>query len=217
MALQSACTRTPRLLRLLSTTAPRLPGTEKRYVRIAGPAAHASQLDISLFLNQHSSSPAPHTLQQGQSDIYQNHSVWVFDAGSQPDAEKVASRISGRSLGLKLIRAAAVDQRIVDGLLAVPEAGIQRKATLRKRLNIIAPVGDQRGRALLATNLPYLLQPRLLWAFFGGYDVVDVRHLRKSGVACVVFTTNEEAERALRERSNFALQGKNVISLKMHE
>lgn len=120
-------------------------------------------------------------------------------------------------MGLKLIRAMPVDQKLVDGLIGVPKGGDARRTTLRKRLNIIAPKPEERGRSLLATNLPRGLQPRYLWSFFATYDVEDVRLLRKSCVACISFTTQREAERALRERANFSLHGQDIICLKMHE
>lgn len=192
--------------------------SEKHYVRIAGPSYYASRADISLFLTENKTSmPSAQGLHQGQSDIFQNHSVWIYDAGTQSEAEDVASRISGKSLGLKLIRAVPVDQRIVDHLTEPPEKGATRGASLRKKLNIIAPRGEERGRTLLVSNLPHLLQPRMLWGFFAAYEVENVRHLRRSGVACVIFMSDTEAERALRERANFALAGGHVVSLKMHD
>lgn len=205
------------------------PGTEKRYVRIAGPASYATRTDLELFLSSHGVSPdAPpgrpelvNGLVQGQSDVFQNQSVWIYDAGSAAAAEDVASRISGRVAGLKLVRAAPVDQRLVEEMLAVPEqANNQRRGrtSLRKRMNVIKPEPDERGRALLATNLPYNLSPRFLWGFFASYELVAVRHLRKSGVACLVFSTVEEAYRGMRERANLPIQGnKQQISLKLHQ
>lgn len=192
--------------------------SEKRYVRIAGPAAYATRRDVTNFLKQHDTSPRLSTsLVQGQSDIFQNHSVWLFDAGDQKTATTISSRISGRILGLKLVRAVPVDDRIFSNMVSAPSRGDNRRNTLRRRLNIIAPKQGERGRVLLVTNLPHLLQPRLLWSFFASYDVTDVRHLRRSGVACVVFTTEREAARALRERSNFSLQGQQTVMLKIHE
>ena len=222
MALSKAFGRLPPLrssaIRLLQTESRQLPPSDKHYVRIAGPSSYANRADVALFLSQNLTTlPESPILQQGQSDIYQNHSIWIYDAGSQAEAEKTASQISGKSLGLKLIRAAPVDQRIVDHLTDPPTKGSFQKASLRKKLNIIAPQGDERGRTLLVSNLPHLLQPRMLWGFFASYEVSAVRHLRRSGVACVIFRTQGEAERALRERANFALSGGHVVNLKMHD
>ncbi|PXF48753.1 hypothetical protein BWQ96_01605 [Gracilariopsis chorda] len=203
---------------LTNDAAPRI-GASKHYVRIAGPASYASRCDVLNFLQEQSALPStsPSVLVQGQADIYQNHSVWLYDAGSQDTAEQVASKISGKVMGLKLIRAAAVDKKIADSMLDPPERGARTRTTLRRRLNLISPSPDERGRSLLATSLPPLLKPRHLWSFFASYDVVDVRLLRKSGVSCIVFTTEAEAERALRERSNISLHGMQTISLKMHD
>ncbi|KAI0560074.1 RNA recognition motif [Gracilaria domingensis] len=191
----------------------------KQYVRIAGPSCYASSSDIVNFLNEQSIhvNKSVGSLVQGQSDIYQNHSVWVYNADNQANAEQIVSKISGKVLGLKLIRAAAIDQKIVNSMLNVQERPGSGRVTLRKRLNLIAPAPDERGRTLLASNLPHLLQPRHLWSFFSNYEVVDVKHLRRSGVACVIFSSQKEAERALRERANLHLHGKQIVYLKMHQ
>lgn len=195
---------------------------EKRYVRIAGPSSYASKEDIAYFLGQHDI-PIPDgrkSIVQGQSDIFQNHSVWVMETQSQREASDIASKISGRVLGLKLIRAAAVDQKLYDGLVAPAESQGSDKTkhtSLRKRMAVIAPHKNERGRALLAKNLAHGLYPRALWSFFSAYDVVDVRHLRRSGVACIIFETEQEACRALRERKNVPLQRQYPLALKMHE
>lgn len=134
---------------------------------------------------------------------------------SQEDAVDLASRVSGRVLGLKLTRAAAVDQKLYDGLMATPPPS--RASSLRKRLTIIGPKREERGRTLLVRQLQPNISSRAIWAFFGAYDIVDVRYLRRSGVACVVFQSEEEASRALRERKNIPIQRQFSISLKMHE
>lgn len=200
------------------------PGTEKRFVRIAGASSYATRHDLELFLESHDverpPSPSPHDLVQGQSDIFQNQAIWIFDAGNAEAASAVAGRISGRVAGMKLVRAAAVDQRVVDDLLAVPgrtRTGAS-KPSLRKRMNVIQPMTEERGRALLVTNLPFSLPARFLWSFFAAYEIVAIRHLRKSGVASVIFATEEEAARALRERANLPIQNsKSLIGLKAHD
>lgn len=119
--------------------------------------------------------------------------------------------------GMKLVRAAPVDKRVVDDLMSVPEPG-RGKPSLRRRMNAIKPLVEERGRALLVTNLPFSLPARFLWSFFASYEVVVIRHLRRSGVASVVFVNESEACRALRERSNLPIQGSKMqIGLKMHE
>lgn len=219
-----------------TTTVPTQTQSEKRYVRIAGPASYASSDDLRLFLGQNgvqlpnfSSSSSECSseehvtapmLVQGQSDVYQNHSVWLYDAGDETRARQIASQISGKVIGLKLIRASPIDQKIVTNMVSPPTTTVRsgrQRTTLRRRMNVIAPTQDEKGRALLATNLPYNLHPRLLWSFFTAYDVLDIRVLRKSGVACIVFENQNEAYRALRERSNLMIQNKNIIGLKMHE
>lgn len=195
------------------------PEKEKRYIRIAGPSSYATEQDLTLFLKNHDVAlpKSQASIVQGQSDVFQNHSIWLVEAGSQNEAVDVASLISGRVLGLKLIRAAAVDKKMYDNMVAVPGPEQKgRNTSLRKRMNIIAPTPQERGRALLARNLAFQLHPRVLWSFFGAYDVVDVKHLRRSGVACIVFESKEEAHRALRERNNMVLQGQQSIALKLH-
>lgn len=208
--------------------------SDKRYVRIAGPASYASTDDIRLFLGQNgvqlpkissssmssSEEKVAPMLVQGQADVYQNHSVWLYDAGDAEHARQIASQISGKVVGLKLIRASPIDDKIVRNMITPPATTVRsgrQKTTLRRRMNVIAPSQDEKGRALLATNLPYNMHPRVLWSFFTAYDVLDVRVLRKSGVACIIFESENEAYRALRERSNLMIQNKNVIGLKMHE
>lgn len=205
------------------------PGTEKRFVRIAGPSSYATKTDLELFLASQGVKPETptdspemvHGLVQGQSDVFQNQSIWIYDAGSAAAAADVASRVTGRIAGLKLVRAAPVDLRIVEEMLAVPTAGSSAKkarTSLRKRMNVIRPKPDERGRALLATNLPFNMSPRMLWGFFASYELVSIRHLRKSGVACLVFSTVEEAYRGMRERANLPIQGnKQHIALKLHQ
>lgn len=228
MALHNSMTRMTQIARSVpstmirqfaSTPAPALtPEREKRFVRIAGPSSYASKEDVTYFLQQHGIplNQGPKSIVQGQSDVFQNHSIWVLETESQNVATDIASRISGRVLGLKLIRAAPVDQKLYDGLLGPGEQRV-RSTSLRKRMSVIAPTREERGRALLARNLQSQLHPRALWSFFSAYDVVDVRHLRRSGVACIVFKTEEEANRALRERNNISLQHQQTIVLKIHE
>lgn len=188
----------------------------KRYVRLAGPASYSSRDDILNFLQEQGIEPPPKTsVVQGQSDVLQNHSIWMIETGSQEDAMNIASRVSGRVLGLKLIRAAAVDQKLYDSLMSTSAAS--RASSLRKRLTIIGPKREERGRTLLVRQLQPSVSSRAIWAFFGSYDVVDVRYLRRSGVACVVFQSEDEASRALRERKNTPIQRQFNVSLKMHE
>lgn len=203
----------------VSTPAPTtLPDREKRFLRIAGPSSYASKDDIVHFLDNYGIplQSGKKNIVQGQSDIFQNHSIWVLETDSQKEAVDYASRISGRILGMKLIRAAAVDQKLYQSLIGNSEQKT-RSTSLRKRMHIIAPSPDERGRVLLARNLPYQLYPRALWTFFSAYDVVDVRHLRRSGVACIVFKTEEEACRALREKQNVPINRQNPMALKIHE
>lgn len=209
-----------------STTNPKGPGTEKRFVRIAGPSSHATRTDLEYFLSKHgidSCSTTPQgsrisNLVQGQADIFQNQSIWIYDAGSSDAAANAAALLSGRVAGMKLVRAAAVDERLVDEMLATPQQAKGRRMTLRRRMNIIKPDEHERGRTLLATNLPNNMAPRFLWSFFASYDVVDIRHLRRSGVACIVFDSASEAFRAMRERTNLPIQGnKQQVVLRLHE
>lgn len=228
MSLFASINRVSHLARRLPTTTARyLGGTpapatsiekEKRYVRIAGPASYSSKEDVALFLTEHGV-PLQHgkaSLVQGQSDIFQNHSIWMMETATQQDAVDVAARVTGRVLGLKLIRAAAVDQKLYDNLMSMPEQK-SKTTSLRKRMSVIAPTVDERGRAILVRNIPFHLPVRALWSFFAAYDVLGVRHLRRSGVACVVFASEDEAWRALRERKNVRLQRQFAIALKMHE
>lgn len=196
----------------------------KTYVRIAGPASYATRTDIHQFLNSHHVNPPslhpttslPHyDLVQGSFDVFQNQSIWLLATPSESVARSIVHKISGRVAGLKLIRAAAIDQRLVDDMMGTSN---RSRRNLRRRMNVIAPTEEERGRALLATNLPYGLAPRFLWGFFASYEVEAIRHLRKSGVACVVFKDENEACRALRERSNLPVQGnKQCLSLRMHQ
>lgn len=188
----------------------------KRYVRLAGPASYSTRDDVINFLQEQGvESPPKFSVVQGQSDVFQNHSIWMIETDSQEDAVEMASRISGRVLGLKLVRAAAVDQKLYDSLMTTPTN--LRTSSLRKRLTIIGPKREERGRTLLVRQLHPNVTSRAIWAFFGSYDVIDVRYLRKSGVACVVFQSEEEAFRALRERKNVPIQRQFNVSLKMHE
>lgn len=218
----------PSLSRPLSTTTATSarPAADRRYVRIAGPSSYATRNDLEDFLRQHgvqpqtptSVAPATHDLVQGQADVFQNQAVWIYDAGTPAAAADIAGRISGRIAGMKLIRAAAVDQRVVDEMTAVPDAGAKSRPSLRKRMNAIKPGPEERGRSLLVTNLPFTMPARFLWSFFASYEIIKIKHLRRGGVASVVFSTEEEAYRAMRERSNLPIQNsKTQVSLKMHE
>lgn len=184
-------------------------------------------MDLEFFLTSHGIAPTSiaddgtpiHRLVQGQSDVFQNQSIWIYDAGSATAAGDAAARLSGRVAGLKLVRAAAIDNRLVEDMLAAPEQGRNnRRLSLRRRMNVIQPLPEERGRALLATNLPFNLATRFLWSFFASYEIETVRHLRRSGVACVVFMNEAEAFRAIRERSNLPIQGnRQHIMLKFHD
>lgn len=201
---------------------------EKRFVRIAGPASYASPADIDCFLSENGFDAAKYAdeeavavnkstyprLTQGKADVFQNHSIWIVDAGSEEEAERITSSISGKVAGLKLVRAAAVDARLVEDFLGA--SAKKGHHNLRKRMSIIAPKADEHGRCLLATQLPHNLPPRHLWSFFGAYDVEAVRLLRKSCVACIVFSTSQEAERALRERANLSIHSRGKVTLTMH-
>jgi hypothetical protein len=166
-------------------------------------------------------------LAQGQSDLFMNHSVWVFDAGSRAAAADAVEKLSGKVCGLKLVRAAAVDRKIVQDLVgSLPALGPKSPASSsreggpsshrRRRMHVIGPLAHERDRALLLTGLPNMLPVRHVWAFFGSYEVVNVRLLRKDGVASVVFRTPDEAQRALRERANLPLQDQERTQIKQH-
>lgn len=161
-------------------------------------------------------------LGQGLRDVFENTSIWVYDAGSSEAARVVASKLHGKICGLKLTRASPVDERIarelvgrLDGDSIEPRDRPKEKRG-RWRMHLIAPDTDERDRTLLLTGLPYLLPPRHIWAFFGTYDVVSVRLLRKSQVASVLFSTVADAKRAHRERANLPMNIHERMSIQEH-
>jgi hypothetical protein len=161
-------------------------------------------------------------LAQGQADAFLNTSVWLYDAGSREAANVAAAKLSGKVCGLKLIRTATVDAKVVgeligtDNLKTQPNKQGQSNHPLRRRMTVISPLPHERDRAILLMGLPAMLPPRSLWAFFGMYDVAAVRLLRKERVASVVFRSPDEARRALRERSNLPFNNQAPVFMKMH-
>jgi hypothetical protein len=160
-------------------------------------------------------------LAQGQADVFLNHAVWVYDAGSGESATEAAAKLSGKICGLKLVRAAPVDSNLVEDLIGTkflrsPRKQGQQVPALRRRMSVIAPLPHERDRSVLMMGLPPRALPRALWAFFGAYDVAAIRLLRKERVASVVFRSPDEALRAIRERSNLSLHDHGRLSLKMH-
>lgn len=204
---------------------------DKRFVRIAGATNYASSEDIKLFLRRNgvdvpenvdtlslsmtNDKPLP-VLIQGQSDVFQNHSIWVYDAGSHEEAAEISSKLAGRIVGMKLAKASAIDSTLVSSLFRDSSAH-RRRTTLRRRMSVIEPSIEERGRTVLCTHLEPNMNPRAIWGFFSTFDVMDVRMLRRSGVASVVFRTKEEAVRAIRERSNVSIQNRCRVHLKMFE
>lgn len=210
------------------------PTGDKRFVRIAGASSYAGVDDIKHFMRTNgvdipsdvestsksmlNDKPLP-ALAQGQADVFQNHSVWVYDAGSQEEAREVSDKLAGKVVGMKLARASTVDSTLVAGMFGerTPNSSFKRKSTLRSRMAIISPAVEERGRTVLVTKLESNMSPRQLWAFFSTFDVIDVKMLRRSGVAAVVMRTKEEAVRAIRERSNIIMQNRCRVHIKMFE
>lgn len=204
---------------------------DRRFVRITGSASNVSGEDVKLFMQRNGvelpenpdttslstcyGTPIP-LLLQATSDVFQNNATWIYDAGSQEEAKDVCAKLAGKVVGMKLVRASNVDIRLVSDNVK-PDNSNRKRLTLRKRLHVIAPKMEERGRTLLCTNLEVNMSPRSLWSFFSVYDVIDVRMLRRSGVASVVFRNKAEAHRAIRERSNVHLQSRARISIKMFE
>jgi hypothetical protein len=161
-------------------------------------------------------------LAQGQADVFLNNSVWLYDAGSKEAANAAAAKLSGKVCGLKLVRAATVDAKIVGELIETEDIKPQphkkgsSSSPLRRRMTVIAPLPHERDRAILLMGLPSMVPPRALWAFFGMYDVAAVRLLRRERVASVVFRSPDEARRALRERSNLPFNNQTPVFMKMH-
>lgn len=225
----TASLRATQAARCVSTETPRR--GDRRFVRISGAASYVSGEDMKLFMKRNGvelpenpdtttrstcyDTPMP-LLLQGSSDVFQNYSIWVYDAGSQDEAKEVSTKLAGKMVGMKLVRAAAVDIRLISDMVS-PNSRNRKRTTLRKRLHIIAPKIEERGRTLLCTNLEMNMSPRVLWGFFGSFDVLDIRMLRRSGVASVIFRTEEEALRAIRERSNVSIQNRGRVTLKMFE
>lgn len=167
------------------------PASEKRYVRITGLAAHASQMDVHHFL--HSQNVPFDRVARVFGDVVGNHSVWVYDAGSEQAASVAAKKLAGRIRGTKLMCVKAVRAKhagVVGGMATY---------------NILVPRLEERGRAVKVSNLTQKCSPRFLWRFLGNYGVVDVRLRKTRGIACIVFESRDEAYRALRERARLSL------------
>ena len=197
---------------------------ERRFVRMSGLTSYAGSEDVKLFLKRNevelpdptsSAEPLISGLKQGTSDVFQNVAIWVYDAGDPETAIEAAAKLNGRVAGMKLVRAAAVDLRVVADLIASSPG--KKRRSLRRHLHVIAPAPQEYGRTIIVTNVQPNTSPRSIWGFFGAYDVLDVRLLRRSGVAVVVLRTPEEATRAIRERNNVSLQGRGPVSVKMFE
>eukprot|EP00171_Calliarthron_tuberculosum_P011401 IDg11401t1 len=147
---------------------------DRRFVRISGASSYVSSDDIKLFMQRNDvnlpenpnttslsmcyDTPTP-LLLQGSSDVFQNYSIWVYDAGTQEEAMEVSTKLAGKMVGMKLVRASAVDIRLISDMVN-PNSNNRKRATLRKRLHIIAPKIEERGRTLLCTNLEMNMSPR---------------------------------------------------------
>lgn len=158
-------------------------------------------------------------LMQVQADPFINHAVWLYDAGTEEEAFTIAQRLAGKVCGLKLIRASSVDEGVASDLSAMPiksgEDKAARVSRRKRRMAILAPENEERSRTLIISALPEMLSPRYLWGFFGTYGVREVKLLRRDRVASVVFDTEDEARRALRERSNFEIAGSGRVTMRM--
>lgn len=223
--------------RLLSTTSPTAPAAaiggaggrppramdphrNRQYVRISGVSSYANVDDVSLFISRNGvqlPGKAPEVLRQGTSDVFQNQAIWVYDAGSFDSAMSAASQLTGRVCGMRLVRASVADLHVVGDIIGKPVRRHRGGRNLRTFMNRLQPEPNERGRTVVITNLPFHLPPKNVWSFFSNYDVVDVRMLRRAGVATVVFRSVDEAARAIRERNNVSIQGRDPVSIKMFE
>lgn len=152
-------------------------------------------------------------------NTFMNHSTWIYETESYEDANDIASKLTGKVCGMKLVRVAAVDSRIAKeapGLPAEYLLPLERPGDKRSPLNVLAPSSNERDRSLLLTGLPAMLYPRTLWAFFGAYDVADVRLLRRFAIASVVFRDVSEMERAFRDRGSMTLNGQDGMKISYH-
>lgn len=171
--------------------------SEKRYVRITGFAEHASQMDVHHFL--HSRNIPFRDVVRIFGDVVGNHSVWVYDAGSERAASAAAQGFADAIAGTRLVHAKAVRAKhagIVGGL---------------RTYGALIPRMDERGRAVKVSNLIPNCPVRFLWAFFSTFAVVDVRLRKNKGVACVVFSSRDEAFRAVRERARLPLENQHTL------
>lgn len=139
-------------------------------------------------------------------DVVCNHSVWVYDAGSERAASVAAKKLAGRTGGTRLVYVKAVRAKhagIVGGM---------------GKYNILAPKLEERGRSVRVWNLRENCPARFLWRFLRNFDVVDVRLRKDKRAACVVFETRDEAYRAVRERARLPLDKKEgLIEMEMLE
>ncbi len=168
----------------LSSAMPR--AGDKRFVRIAGASNYASAEDIKHFMRRNgvdvpenvdnmslstcNDKPLP-VLTQGQADVFQNHSVWLYDAGSYEQAAEISSKLAGKVVGMKLARASTIDSTLVSSLFKLDASPQKRKVTLRRRMAVISPEIEERGRTVLCTQLEPHMSPRMIWSFFSTFDV----------------------------------------------
>lgn len=190
--------------------------TRERATSGDGPSVGTMILDSSAAVNR-----VP-LLAQSKSEAFMNISTWYYEAESPEDARDIASKLRGKVCGLKLIRAAAVDQRVVS---EVPGFVMDPPKVDKKRggphfpksiAGLIAPSNEERDRCLLVSGLRHMTYPRTVWGFFRGYDVAHVRMLRKPGIASVVFREVSDMERAFRERSNLKVHGHPDLRVSHH-
>jgi hypothetical protein len=210
---------------VLDDTEPDIVSSESEYVARAPSVVESGETilreDSGSSSKAASGSGTP-LLGQGKCDIFMNHSVWMYEAESGADAQDIVRKISGKVCGMRLVRASAVDLNVakeVPGVVAperAPEISPGIRLAHRWRMGIIAPSPEERDRVLLVVGLPKMVSPRSVWSFFGAYDVIAVRMLRRDGMASVVFRETTEAHRALRERGNLPLNDHGKVTIKMY-
>lgn len=188
-----------------------------------GEDQHLGTMNVADAASSVDGSSPPPMLAQARSDVYMNHAIWFYEADSAADANDVVNKLTGKVCGLKLVRAAAVDRNVakeVPGFIPnPPDRDVAQRGvgfSHRWRMSVIAPSDEERDKALLVVGLPFMVYPRTVWAFFGGYDVAAVRLLRKNGIASVIFREASEAERAMRERGNLQISERPKVTVRTH-
>lgn len=184
---------------------------ESGTTRDSGSTDDVSSVDGSIFNSSSAVRKIP-LLAQGSSEAFMNISTWYYEAESSEEARDIASKLRGKVCGMKLVRAAPVDQRVVSEvpgfIVGTGQIGNRNRGPDRKReVGLIMPANEERDRCLLVTGLRHMTYPRTVWGLFRGYDIAHVRLLRKAGIASVVFREVSEMERAFRERSNLQVHG----------